>query len=135
MWEDFEMDGLHRKGFYNLYVNERPCDSQRTRYDVDIDDNVIRVQVNQITYETTEIDSIYGIEMKFNRKYVPAQSGKFTLFLDEHLVDLKRPVQIVVNGKEVFNQKVKLNIKNLLHSVSTFYDPERMYPAAVEINL
>ena len=133
MWEDFEMDGLHRKGFYNLYIQQRPCDSLRTRYDMDIEENVVRISVHHIIYQTTETDSIYGIAMKFGRKYVPAENGKLTLFLNEHLVDLKRPVQVFLNNRKVFSGMVPLNIKNLIRSTSVFNDPERMFPAAVEI--
>ena len=135
IWEDFDMDGLHRNGFYNLSIQQRPSDSLRTRYDVDIENNVIHIQVQNISYKTVEIDSIYGIEMKFNREYTPAKQGKFTLFLDEHLIDLERPVQVIVNHKEVYNQPVTLDVKNLLKSTVAFYDSERMYPAAIEINL
>lgn len=36
LWEDFEMDGRRRSGFYNLQVLARPSE-QRTYYEMDID--------------------------------------------------------------------------------------------------
>lgn len=135
LWEDYEMDGIHRKAFYNIYVNKRPCDSLRTRYNFNIQDNTIYLDIYNIVYETTETDSVFNIQMKFKRKYTPATKGHFTLFLNEHLVDLNHKVKIIVNGKVLYNKKPQLNIKNLLQSTSIFYDPERIYPASVEIRL
>lgn len=133
IWEDYEMDGRHRNGFYNLLVNERPTDSLRTRYDVDINGNTVNVKVQDVHYATTEQDSVYGIEMKFARTYTPSAQGRFTLFLDEHLVDLSRPVIVRVNGKQFFKGKLRLDRRHMLRSVAAFYDPCRIYPAAVDV--
>lgn len=134
-WEDYEMDGRHRMGFYNLLVNDRPKYDLRTRYDVDIEDNHVSITVSNVHYITTERDSVYGIDLKFRRAYVPATSGAFTIFLDERLVDLSRPVSVMVNGRIVFAEKLKLSTRNLLRSAAAFYDPERLFPAAVEVKL
>lgn len=134
-WEDFDMDGLRRKGFYNIEVVERVHDTLRTRYDVDIENNVVQVAVKDVHYKTTQVDPRWGIEMKFDRSYTTTEKGKFILYFDENLVDLKKKVTIVVNGKEVFKGKLKCDEENMLRSVTTFYDPERIYPASVMIDL
>lgn len=135
IWEDFEMDGLHRKGFYNLVVDERPDSQLRTRYDVNIADNIVTMAVENVAYQTVETDPVYGIELKFTRTYTPAHSGKITLFLNEHLVDLSRPVTVIVNGRRVYQGTVRTGLDNLLRSASVFYDPERLFPAAIQIEL
>ena len=138
MWEDFEMDGRHRDGFYYLAVDERPCDSLRTRYDVRVvkeadGTSVVTVDVRNVIYTTTETDPCWGIEMRFERRYETATGGAFTLFLDEHLVDLNADVRVVVNGKEAYAGKVKLNRRHLQRSLDLWGDPLRMMPAAVEV--
>lgn len=135
IWEDFEMDSVHRKGFYNLLVNKRPDSQLRTRYEMTITDNIINIQVKNIHYTTIETDSIYGIEMKFTRKYTTATSGSFTLFLDEHLVNLSQPVQVIVNERTIFSGKLDLDESNFLRSIAAFFDPLRIYPAAIDINI
>lgn len=135
VWEDFEMDGIRRSGFYNLLVRERPDPKRRTRYEMTIQGNEVRISVDNIDYRTTETDTVYGIELKFARTFTPATSGRFTLFLDERLVDLAKPVRVVVNGREVFKGKIRLNLSALLCSASAFFDPRRLYPAAVEVSL
>lgn len=132
-WEDYDMYGRHRTGFYNLKVNEtsRENDSQRTCYEVNISENVITLSVNNVDYTTTE--EIYGIPMMFSKKYSPATKGNVTLFLNEELFDLSRPVKVIVNGKEAFNGIVKPNLKAMLESCAEYFDPERLFPASVDV--
>lgn len=133
IWEDYEMDGRHRSGFYNLWVHERPDSLLRTRYDVSIEGNEIDIVVENVEYTCTELDPVYGIELKFARTYTPARHGHVTLFLDEHLVQLLRPVTVRVNGKTLFKSKPRLSVKHLVRSASVYGDPRRLYPAAVEL--
>ena len=105
------------------------------RYEVNVQDNKVDINVYDVTYTTTETDSVYGIELKFDRVYRPSRKGSFTIFLNEHMVDLKRPVEVVVNGQKVFADKLTLSTANLQQSLSAFYDPERIFPAAVRVEL
>lgn len=132
-WEDYDMYGRHRTGFYNLRVNEtsRENDEQRTCYEVQIADNVITMSVNNVEYTTVE--EIYGIPMMFSKKYTPATRGNVTLFLNEGLFDFSRPVKVVVNGKEAFNGIVKPALKAMVESCAEYFDPERVFPASVDV--
>ena len=134
-WEDYDMDGWHRSGFYNLVVTERPNKELRTRYDMDIQDNVVNLTVSDVHYKTIQKDPRWGIEMKFHRTYTPSTQGEFIIYLDEHLVDLNKKVTVRVNGREVFKGKLKCNVRHLVNSLSTFYDPLRLYPAAIQVKL
>lgn len=134
-WEDYEMDGWHRKGFYNLVVLERPDENLRTRYDMDINDNRIELSVRDVHYTTTQIDPQWGIEMKFERTYTPSKKGRVLIYLNEHLVDLNKPVVVVLNGQEVYKGKVKCNEVHMARSLATFYDSQRIYPAAIEVEI
>lgn len=132
-WEDYDMYGRHRTGFYNLRVNEtsRENDEQRTCYEMQIDDNVITLSVQNVEYTT--IEEIYGIPMMFSKKYTPAKKGNVTLFLNEQLFDLAKPVKVVVNGKEAFNGIVKPTLKAMAESCAEYFDPERVFPASVDV--
>lgn len=136
-WENFEMDGNYRNGFYNLYVNERSNENtdSRTFYEMKIDGNNISLRVDEVVYETTEKDPRWGIEMRFVKKYTPATKGKVTIYLNDQLVDLNKKVNITVNGKKIFSGKVKVDLKNMVNSCAAFFDPCRIYPAAVEVEL
>lgn len=114
-------------------MGKRPATECRTRYDVNIAANEVNIVVEDVHYTTVERDPVYGIELKFTRHYTPARGGSFTLYLDEHLVDLSQPVKVVVNGKTICERRLRLDVKNMVQSLATYFDPERIYPAAVEV--
>ncbi len=136
-WENFEMDGLYRDGFYNIYVKERSNDDDKTRtyYEMSIDGNNIDLEVDEVSYKATETDPRWGIELSFERSYEPATKGKVVIYLNDELVDLSKPVTLTVNGKTAFSGKVELEVDNIVNSCAAFFDPERLYPAAIEIDI
>ena len=133
LWEDFEMDGRHRSGFYNLQVMARPSEA-RTYYDMNIEGNVIHLNISNVEYTCTQKDKQWGIEMKFNRSYSNATGGKLRIYLNKQLIDMSQPVTIIVNGKPTFEGIVKANLKNLVTSCAEYFDPCRVYPASVDID-
>ena len=133
IWEDYEMDGQHRTGFYNLWIHTRPDSTLRTRYDLHIEDNEINISIENVAYTCTELDPKWGIELKFARTYTTATHGRLTLFLNEHLVKLTRPVIVKVNGRQVYNGRPRLSVQSLAQSAEVFGDPLRLFPAAVEV--
>lgn len=134
-WEDYDMDGRHRNGFYNLRVDRRPDSGERTRYDMYICGNTVDLTACDVTYTTTETDPRWGIALDFARSYAPATSGRVTIFLSDELVDLDRPVTVRVNGRELFSGMLQRRVENLRESCETFGDPRRLYPAAVQVSL
>lgn len=132
-WEDFDMDGLHRTGFYNLYVEQRP-EGERTRYDMSIDGNCVDLTIQNVEYSTTETDPHWGIPLEFARRYSPAVNGRITIFLSDELLNLDRPVTVRVNGEEKFAGMVERNAEALRRSCAAYGDPCRLFPAALSIN-
>lgn len=103
---------------------------------MDIVDNTVNITVKTVRYEILETDPYWHtIDMKIQRHYSEASDLQFTVFLDEHLVDMNRKVTVMVNGRKVFAGKLKSNIQNMAESVATFGDPCRIYPAAVQVKL
>lgn len=136
-WENFEMDGLYRKGFYNLAVRERSNDddTSRTYYELAIKGNEISLKVDLVTYKTIETDPNWGIGLKFEKDYRPATKGKVLIYLCPELVDLNKKITLIVNGKKAFQGKVKPGLEHMVNSCATFFDPARIYPAAIEVTI
>lgn len=135
-WENFPMDGRYRDGFYNLYVKERSDDgSARSCYEMTIDGNTVDLQVTTMTSEVAERTSEWNLAKTYNKTHTPATKGKVVVYLNDELVDLTQPVTVRVNGREAFNGMVELNTANLINSCAAFFDPERLYPAAVEVTV
>ena len=134
-WEDYDMYGRHRTGFYNIRVNEtsRSNDDERTCYEVRIADNTVEVTVKNVTYTTTQ--AIYNIPMLFSKEYSPATKGNITIFLNEELFDFTKPIKVIVNGKEAFNGNVTPEVQAMVESCVEYFDPERVFPAMINVDI
>lgn len=152
LWENFPMGGRYRQGFYNLRVDSLPrmADvsplSPGTTNDYDgrsprffhhlrIEHNEVWLNVHEVHYSVVKREPNWGIPVQFVRTFTPATQGRYTLFFDDSLVDLDRPVTIWVNGKRVFRGKLQRDAKHLRESLELFHDPQRLFPAAVQIRL
>ena len=133
LWEDFEMDGRRRSGFYNLQVLVRPSE-QRTYYEMTIKDNVITMNINDVEYTTIEKDQQWGIEMKFNRSYKQSKGGKLRIYLNEQLVDMSKAVTLIVNGKQLYRGNVKPTLQDMINSCMEYFDPYRIFPTSIEVS-
>ena len=133
LWENFEMDGLKRNAFYNLQVLAEE-DAFRTKYEFTANaDNSIDIKVDAVKYNPTWKDPRWGINMLFSKEFTPAQHGHLRIFLSDQLVDLKKKVTVRINGKEVFNGKVKGSKKNQKLAHELWGDPMRNFKHAVEV--
>lgn len=133
-WEDMEMDGRHRDGFYNLEVIGRPCDSLRQHYRVEMRPGRVDIEVSNVRYEVLERDPQFGIELAIDQQLEPVSGGQLCLYFDEKQYDEKRKYRIYVNGKRVFKGRLRPSRVNMLRSCALFYDPERVFPYAVEFS-
>lgn len=133
LWEDFEMDGRRRSGFYNLQVTKRPSE-ERTYYEMSLKDNVVTIDIRNVSYTTTEKDSRWGIDLRFHRTYSPAEGGRLRIFLNDRLVDMSRPVTLIINGRKVFQGRLKANLRDMIDSCAEYFDPCRVFPASVEVS-
>ena len=133
IWENLEMDGLKRNAFYNLQVLKED-DTFRTQYEFTANaDNSIDLKVDAVKYNTTWKDPRWGIDMLFSKDLTPALHGHLRVFLSNQIVDLNQKVTIRINGKQVFNGKVKASKKALKLSQKLWGDPMRDFQHAVEV--
>ena len=133
LWEDYDMDGRHRSGFYNLQVLSSPTQN-RTYYDMNIHNNVVKINIKEVEYTAVEKDKHWGIEMRFNRSYTNAKGGRLRIYLNSELIDMNKPVTVIINGKELYRKNVKANLQDMINSCTEYFDPYRVYPTSIEIN-
>ena len=133
IWENLDMDGLKRNAFYNLQVLKED-DTFRTQYEFTANaDNSIDLKVDAVKYNTTWKDPRWGIDMLFSKDLTPAQHGHLRIFLSDQLVDLNQKVTIRINGKEVFNGKIKGSKKAQKLASELWGDPMRNFKHAIEV--
>lgn len=80
--------------------------------------------------------AFYDVEaMDGNRIRILSRHVKrLTLFLDERLVDLARPVEVEANGKKVVFAKLPVRLDWMLEDFRESGDPDRCFPARIGIN-
>ena len=137
VWEDYPMDGIYRRGFYNIAVHKRDTTSgnERTRYEMTIKGNIIDLSIDRVTYEAIEREPRWNIPIKHRKHYAPVEEGSFTLYLSDDMVDFNQKVTLYINDKRVYHGKVKPDTRHLINSCATFFDPERVYAAGIEVEL
>ena len=136
-WEDFPVDGLYRKSFYNLVPLTRPQGTDRIYYEEEIKDNTVDLKIRSVKYQDSQVSSYYTsfrLVLLYDKTYTDATGGKLRVYLSPELVDLSRPVRIRVNGREVYSGAVRADWKHLTSSCALFFDPLRLFPAAVEVD-
>lgn len=150
-WENLSLGNVNdesaafRDGFYNLYVKERSTDDSdefvRSCYEMNIEGNTVNLNVNVVTVQPgnyvtqVESDGQWQMNIGETKTYVPATKGRIVIYLNDELVDLSKPVSIVVNGKEKFNDTLTLTLKDIVTSCAEYFDPERLFPASIEITV
>ena len=134
-WENMEMDGRYRKGFYNICIVERTDSPNRMYIQMDIDDNVINLNVSTVKYTANTVDQDYNVVTSYKKTYEEATSGKIKLYFCPELVDFDRPIKVYVNGRQIHDGKLDQNINDIVNSCATFYDPKRLYTASFDIDL
>lgn len=130
-WENYEMHGRKRNAFYNLEVVSESSDA-RHDYEFRVKDNSVFLDVREVEYIITELDSIYEIELNNTRRYTTAEHGAVRVYLSEELVDMTKPVSVYVNGHLVAMRQPAICKKTLRQSLECFGDPLRIFPFAIE---
>ena len=120
---------------YPDWVRQVRRGADRTRYTMSITGNTININVDAVSYQGVETSPHWGFFMKYEKTHTPLQKGKFVVYLNEKLVDLSKEVVVIVNNKEVFKGIPQADVQHIVNSCATFFDPERLFPVAVEVSL
>lgn len=134
-WENYAMYGRYRKGFYNLRVIENATTSSTARacYEMSREGNTIKLNAKVVNYTTTYTQG--GIEMYFKKYYSKAPKGKLRVYLHEDEYDFSKPVTVVLNGETIFEGMVEAREEIMVESCAFFFDPERVFPAAIDVDI
>jgi poly(3-hydroxybutyrate) depolymerase len=75
-------------------------------------------------------------EIKDNKIEVRTQRvRRYTLFMNDQLVDFGRPVMIITNGTTSFEGPVQISMETLLRERRLSHDPGALYPASISVNV
>ena len=99
--------------------------------------NTVDQKINTVKYVEKKVSDYYKqyfhLVLLYDKVYEPAKGGKLRVYLSPELLDLSKPVRVLVNGQQVYSGMVKADWSHLVESCSRFFDPERLFPAAIDI--
>ncbi len=146
-WENYALGNVNgesykcREGFYNLRAlegqNGKTDGNVHDAYEMTIEGNTITLNIYSVTVTPTESVSEDGWTMHVDaeRTALPATTGKIRIYLNSELVDMDSPVTVIVNGKKAFEGKVAPSVATMIESTAFFFDPARVFPASVDVEV
>ena len=60
---------------------------------------------------------------------------RYTLYLNDQLVNLSRPVTVITNGTVSFNAVVEPSVRTMLHEARVRHDPRAVYPVSITVDV
>ncbi len=72
------------------------------------------------------------IDRAKNEITIDGPSSGFSLYLNDKLVDLSKPIRVVINGKEAFNDYATYSVAALLDSIADKRDPQQFFYAKID---
>lgn len=151
-WESFPMHGRYREAFYNLRIDRWPRPAAPSAFQLDslahydntaprrmhslrIEGQTVFVDIDEVEYVVEQTSPRWHFPMTFAREYRFATEGSYTLFLSPAMIDLTRPIRLVVNERTIFRGRIPMSEETIAESLATFHDPLRLFPAAVRFSL
>ena len=135
-WFNFSLDGQRRTDFSWLSLSGAPERDTLITAEVDRAENRIVVTALINPPDVNDEKPVYAQSTPppvENR--IPFTGNKLTIHLDDDMLDLEKPITVVVNGKETFSGKVSREASHMADDIARHGDPGRIFPARVEIAL
>lgn len=146
-YENFGMGDIngeprrYRDSFYNVRILE-PSDDRsdpmvRTAYEMNISGNAVNLTVRNVTLTTTDpvSPSTGTVNIGVDKAFTNATTGKVRIYLNDNLVNLSQPVTVTVNGAQNYSGTVTLSGQTIVESCALFFDPLRLFPAYVDVDI
>lgn len=135
-WFNFELDGERRVDFSWLSLEKTPEHDVLIVAEADRAHNTVTVSAlgnppgvadEKPVHATSTPEPVTG--------RVPYAGNTLTLHLDDRLLDLDKPVTVILNGRRVFSGRVERLAANLAADIVRTGDPGRVFPGRVRLAL
>lgn len=131
----------YRDAFYNVRIlqpsDDRSDPMVRTAYEMNISGNNIALNVRNVILTATDpaTPPTGTVNIGVDKKYSNATSGRVRIYLNSDLVDLSQPVTVTVNGAPKYSGSVSLSGQAIVESCALFFDPLRLFPGYVDVEI
>lgn len=135
-WFNFALDEQRRSDFAWLSLAAAPQRDTLITAEVDRSTNKVTISALVNPPEVKDEEPVCGrTTQPPSTPRVPYTGNTLTVHLDDKLVDLDKPVTVVLNGKQVFNGRLERRASNMAEDIARHGDPGRIFPARVELKL
>jgi len=130
----FQHDKSKNKGAYWLQaVNDLDKKIIYLEAETNPETNSIEIAAQATVKDETVQSADHQRPLADPGKLTAASGLKLRLWLHESLLDLSKPVEVIINGKTVTTFTPELNTSIMAESLLEFHDPESIYPSKVEV--
>jgi predicted esterase len=132
----FEHDKARNKGAYWLQANN-DLGKKVVFLDGSIDakTNTVSITANATVNDETVQAADWQKPLADPGEIAPASGLSLRIWLHESLLDLTKPVEIIINGKQASAALPKPALSTLCESILLFGDPEFAYPSYVDVTV
>lgn len=134
-WFNYALDGVRRTDFAWLALSAAPARDALITAEADRAANTVTVSAMMNPPEAKNESPVYGDKPPVVGQRVPLAGVDLIVHLDDTLVDLNRPVKIMLNGRQVFNAKVERSAKVLAQTLANTGDPGRVFCGEVALKM
>lgn len=135
-WFNFALDGERRRDFSWLSLAAVPANDTLILAEIQRDTNRIALTAKINPPGTKPESPVYNTSTPPPvADRVDYTGNNLTLHLNDTLVDLEKPVVVVVNGKERFAAKVERREAHMAEDIANHGDPGRIFPGRITIEL
>lgn len=135
-WFNHAVDHQRRRDFSWLSLAAAPERDTLVIAEIDRDKNTITIEARIDPAQVPDDSPLKDNSAPPPRDVRPFLTGNnLTVHLDDRLVDLDKPVTVIVNGKEAFSGKAECRLSHMAGDIVRHGDPGRVFPARVTIQL
>jgi len=125
VWHCFSKDGIYRKHFYWLSLTQTP---KRGEFDIIA---TIDKTSNKVTITAHEVIPAAKKDDPPTRK--PLTASQIIVHLNDSMLDLDKEVTVILNGKQVFQGKLKRSRATMMKNLLERGDPNYAFPAEITV--
>ena len=133
-WFNFALDGQRRTDFSWLSLAKSPERDTLITAEVQRKDNQITITALINPADVKDETPVYNQSTPppvANR--IPYTGNTLTVHLDDLLLDLDKPVTVMLNGKDVFSGLVERKASHMADDIARHGDPGRVFPGRLEL--
>jgi len=135
-WFNFALDGQRRTDFSWLSLANAPERDTLITAELQRQDNRIMITALINPADVKDESPVYNQSTPppvANR--IPHTGNVLTIHLDDLLLDLEKPVTVILNGKQVSSDRVERQASNMADDIARHGDPGRVFPGRLKLTL